>query len=143
MPDAVPPETNGFLHIGHRKAIAINFGFAKYHGGECNLRFDDTNPAGEKREYDESIEEMVRWLGFKPAKTTHSSDSFDRLYELAEALIQKGKAYVCHCTSECYLEPRPVCWTLTSVKRPILLIREEAGKARSLDMLVLIVIDYA
>ena len=95
----VPPEPNGFLHIGHSKAIAINFGFAKYHGGECYLRFDDTNPAGEKKEYDDSIEDTVRWLGFKPVKVTHSSDNFDRLYALAEALIEKGGAYVCHCTS--------------------------------------------
>ena len=95
----VPPEPNGFLHIGHSKAIAINFGFAKYHGGECYLRFDDTNPAGEKKEYDDSIEDTVRWLGFKPVKITHSSDNFDRLYALAEALVEKGGAYVCHCTS--------------------------------------------
>lgn len=96
---SVPPEPNGFLHIGHSKAIAINFGFAKYHKGECYLRFDDTNPAGEKKEYDDSIEDTVRWLGFKPVKITHSSDNFDRLYALAEALIEKGGAYVCHCTS--------------------------------------------
>ena len=96
---SVPPEPNGFLHIGHSKAIAINFGFAKYHGGECYLRFDDTNPAGEKKEYDDSIEDTVRWLGFKPVKVTRSSDNFDRLYALAEALIEKGGAYVCHCTS--------------------------------------------
>ena len=98
-PITVPPEPNGFLHIGHSKAIAINFGFARYHGGECYLRFDDTNPAGEKKEYDDSIEETVRWLGFTPKKITHSSDNFDRLYELAELLIQKDGAYVCHCTS--------------------------------------------
>lgn len=95
-----PPEPNGYLHIGHSKAIAINFGFARYHGGECYLRFDDTNPAGEKKEFDDSIEETVRWLGFTPKRITHSSDNFDRLYELAEILIQKGGAYVCHCTSE-------------------------------------------
>ncbi|KAL9103639.1 MAG: hypothetical protein Q9163_001334 [Psora crenata] len=93
-----PPEPNGYLHIGHSKAIAINFGFAKYHGGECYLRFDDTNPAGERKEYDDSIEETVRWLGFTPKKITHSSDYFERLYGLAEELVQKGKAYVCHCT---------------------------------------------
>lgn len=95
-----PPEPNGYLHIGHSKAIAINFGFARYHGGECYLRFDDTNPAGEKKEFDDSIEETVRWLGFMPKRITHSSDNFDRLYELAEALIQKDGAYVCHCTSK-------------------------------------------
>ena len=95
-----PPEPNGYLHIGHSKAIAINFGFARYHGGECYLRFDDTNPAGEKKEFDDSIEETVRWLGFTPKRITHSSDNFDRLYELAEVLIQTDGAYVCHCTSE-------------------------------------------
>lgn len=93
-----PPEPNGYLHIGHSKAIAINFGFAKYHGGVCNLRFDDTNPAGEKQEYFESIKDIVQWLGFKPHTITHSSDNFDRLYELAEELIKKDGAYVCHCS---------------------------------------------
>lgn len=101
-----PPEPNGFLHIGHSKAIAINFGFAKYHGGECYLRFDDTNPAGEKKEYDDSIEDTVRWLGFKPVKITHSSDNFDQLYALAEALIEKGGAYVCHCTKSDIVDQR-------------------------------------
>ena len=105
-PIIVPPEPNGFLHIGHSKAIAINFGFARYHGGDCYLRFDDTNPAGEKKEYDDSIEETVRWLGFTPKKITHSSDNFDRLYELAEVLIQKDGAYVCHCTSGSFQTPK-------------------------------------
>ncbi|OJD24045.1 glutamine-tRNA ligase [Blastomyces percursus] len=93
-----PPEPNGYLHIGHSKAITINFGFARFHGGACYLRFDDTNPKGEEERYIESIEELVRWLGFKPLRVTYSSDYFDRLYELAETLIQKDKAYVCHCT---------------------------------------------
>lgn len=105
---SVPPEPNGFLHIGHSKAIAINFGFANHHGGECYLRFDDTNPAGERKEYDDSIEDTVRWLGFKPVRITHSSDNFDRLYALAEALIEKGGAYVCHCTSG--LTPSKSLW---------------------------------
>jgi glutaminyl-tRNA synthetase len=95
-----PPEPNGFLHVGHSKAIAINFGFARYHGGDCYLRFDDTNPKGEEKIYFESIEEMVKWLGFSPVKVTYSSDNFDRLYELAEDLIQRDGAYVCHCTSK-------------------------------------------
>jgi glutaminyl-tRNA synthetase len=93
-----PPEPNGYLHIGHAKAIAVNFGFAKYHGGRCYLRYDDTNPAKEEGEYFDSIKEMVEWLGYKPYKVTYSSDHFDRLYELAEELIKRGKAYVCHCT---------------------------------------------
>ncbi|KAG0645616.1 Glutaminyl-tRNA synthetase [Hyphodiscus hymeniophilus] len=93
-----PPEPNGFLHLGHSKAILINFGFARFHGGDCYLRFDDTNPAGEEEKYFTAIEEMVSWLGFKPVKITHSSDNFDRLYELAEDLINRDGAYVCHCT---------------------------------------------
>ncbi|OBT44178.1 hypothetical protein VE00_04859 [Pseudogymnoascus sp. WSF 3629] len=95
-----PPEPNGFLHLGHTKAIMINFGFARFHGGDCYLRFDDTNPTGEEEKYFVAIEEMINWLGFKPVKVTHSSDNFDRLYELAEDLINKNGAYVCHCTKE-------------------------------------------
>lgn len=93
-----PPEPNGFLHIGHSKAIAINFGFARYHGGDCYLRFDDTNPEAEEEKYFVAIREMIEWLGFKPYKITYSSDNFDRLYELAEDLINRDGAYVCHCT---------------------------------------------
>lgn len=95
-----PPEPNGFLHLGHTKAIMINFGFARFHGGDCYLRFDDTNPTGEEEKYFVAIEEMINWLGFKPVKVTHSSDNFDRLYELAEELINRNGAYVCHCTSK-------------------------------------------
>jgi hypothetical protein len=95
-----PPEPNGYLHIGHSKAIAVNFGFSKFHGGDCYLRLDDTNPKGEEERYVKSIEDLVSWLGFKPLRTTYSSDYFDRLYELAEALILKDLAYVCHCTGE-------------------------------------------
>lgn len=94
-----PPEPNGYLHIGHAKAITVNFGFAQAYGGECNLRFDDTNPVKEEARYFRSIEEMVRWLGFAPHRITHSSDEFDRLYDLAEELIRRGKAYVCHCSA--------------------------------------------
>ena len=92
-----PPEPNGYLHIGHAKAIAINFGFAKYHGGECYLRFDDTNPEAEDEKYFTAIKEIVEWLGFKPKAITYSSDNFDKLYAKAEELIEKGLAYVCHC----------------------------------------------
>ncbi|AET38639.1 glutamine--tRNA ligase Ecym_3135 [Eremothecium cymbalariae DBVPG len=95
-----PPEPNGYLHIGHSKAIMVNFGYAKYHNGICYLRFDDTNPEAEAPEYFESIERMVTWLGFKPWKITYSSDYFDQLYDLAEVLIQNNKGYVCHCTGE-------------------------------------------
>ncbi|KAH9810298.1 tRNA synthetases class I, catalytic domain-containing protein [Melampsora americana] len=93
-----PPEPNGYLHIGHSKAIAINFGFAAYHGGSCNLRYDDTNPEAEEQIYLDSILDMVRWLGFEPDQITYSSDHFQRLYELAEELIKRGKAYVCFCS---------------------------------------------
>ncbi|KAK0732064.1 glutaminyl-tRNA synthetase-like protein [Lasiosphaeris hirsuta] len=95
-----PPEPNGFLHIGHSKAIAVNFGFAKYHGGHCILRFDDTNPEAEEEIYFTAIEDMVRWLGFEPHKITYSSDNFGKLYEMAEKLITLEKAYVCHCGDE-------------------------------------------
>jgi glutaminyl-tRNA synthetase len=95
-----PPEPNGHLHIGHCKAIAINFGFARYHGGQCYLRFDDTNPEAEKDIFYKSIEESVRWLGYNPSQITYSSDHFDRLYELAEFLIKEDGAYVCYCSSK-------------------------------------------
>lgn len=95
-----PPEPNGFLHLGHSKAIAINFGFARYHGGECYLRFDDTNPGAEEERFFTAIEDIIQWLGYKPVKVTYSSDNFDKLYELAEALIEMDGAYVCHCSSE-------------------------------------------
>jgi glutaminyl-tRNA synthetase len=94
------PEPNGFLHLGHTKAMVINFGFARFHGGECYLRFDDTNPSGEEEKFFVAIEEIVSWLGFKPVRVTSSSDNFFRLYELAEDLINRGGAYVCHCTSK-------------------------------------------
>lgn len=93
-----PPEPNGYLHIGHAKAIAVNFGFARHHGGQCYLRFDDTNPEAEEEVYFTAIQEMVKWLGFKPVKVTYSSDNFDKLYELAEELIRREKAYVCKCS---------------------------------------------
>ncbi|MCJ1451056.1 hypothetical protein MMC28_001390 [Mycoblastus sanguinarius] len=93
-----PPEPNGFLHIGHSKAIAINFGFARYHDGLCYLRFDDTNPEAEEEKYFTAIQEIIEWLGFKPFKITYSSDNFDKLYELAEGLIKRDGAYVCHCS---------------------------------------------
>ena len=95
-----PPEPNGFLHIGHAKAIAINFGFARYHGGKCYLRFDDTNPEAEEEVYFNAIVDAVKWLGFRPYKITYSSDHFDELYDLAEKLIVSGNAYVCKCTDE-------------------------------------------
>ncbi|KAI0202609.1 glutaminyl-tRNA synthetase [Astrocystis sublimbata] len=93
-----PPEPNGFLHLGHAKAICVNFGFARFRNGECILRFDDTNPDAEEAVYFQAIEDMVAWLGFKPVQVTYSSDNFQKLYDLAEDLIRRGRAYVCHCT---------------------------------------------
>lgn len=95
-----PPEPNGFLHIGHSKAIFVNFGYAAHYGGHCYLRYDDTNPEAEEGRYFESILEVVRWLGFEPFKITYSSDYFQELYELAIELTKRGLAYVCHCTGE-------------------------------------------
>jgi glutaminyl-tRNA synthetase len=93
-----PPEPNGYLHIGHAKAMHFDFGVAKKHGGETYLRFDDTNPDAEKQEYIDSILSSVKWLGHEPVKVTYSSDYFDTLHELAVELIKRGKAYVCHQT---------------------------------------------
>jgi glutaminyl-tRNA synthetase len=95
-----PPEPNGFLHIGHSKAIFVNFGYAAHNGGHCYLRYDDTNPEAEEGRYFESILEIVRWLGFEPYRITYSSDHFQKLYELAVELTRRGLAYVCHCTGE-------------------------------------------
>jgi len=90
-----PPEPNGYLHIGHAKAICLNFGIAEEFGGYCNLRFDDTNPAKEEQEYIDAIERDVRWLGFDWGENLyHASDYFERLYGWAEDLIRAGKAYV-------------------------------------------------
>jgi len=95
-----PPEPNGYLHIGHSKSICLNFGLAQKYGGKTNLRFDDTNPVTEDTEYVDSILEDVRWLGFEPANIFYASDYFDQLYEWAEELIRKGKAYVDFSTPE-------------------------------------------
>ena len=108
-----PPEPNGFLHIGHSKAIFVNFGYAKFHGGKCYLRYDDTNPEAEEGRYFESILEMVRWLGFEPWKVTYSSDYFTELYELAKELIKRDRAYVCHCTGQLFLLLLSWCKNLT------------------------------
>ena len=95
-----PPEPNGYLHIGHAKSICLNFGLAKQYGGKCNLRFDDTNPEKEDVEYVDSIQDDIRWLGFKPDKVLYASSYFDQLYEWAVELIKKGKAFVCQQTLE-------------------------------------------
>ncbi len=91
-----PPEPNGYLHIGHTKALCINFGVADDFGGICNLRFDDTNPTKESIEYVEAQKEDIRWLGFDwEDREFYASDYFEQLYEYAVKLIKKGKAYVC------------------------------------------------
>lgn len=96
-----PPEPNGYLHIGHAKSICLNFGLAETFGGECNLRFDDTNPAKEDQEYVEAIMEDVRWLGFQwSGEVRYASSYFDTFYEWALHLIREGKAYVCHLSAE-------------------------------------------
>ena len=90
-----PPEPNGYLHIGHAKAICLNFGVAAEFGGHCALRFDDTNPAKEEQEYIDAIKRDLRWLGFDwGERLFHASDYFERLYEWAEHLVKTGKAYV-------------------------------------------------
>uniref|UniRef100_A0A915CT90 glutamine--tRNA ligase n=1 Tax=Ditylenchus dipsaci TaxID=166011 RepID=A0A915CT90_9BILA len=91
-----PPEPNGILHIGHAKAININFGYAKAMNGACILRYDDTNPEKEEEKYFTAILDAIKWLGFEPCKITHSSDYFDQLYQWAIQLIDKNFAYVCH-----------------------------------------------
>src|SRR6266568_4045994 len=90
-----PTEPNGYLHIGHAKAICLNFGVAEEFGGRCHLRFDDTNPTKEEQEYIDAIERDVHWLGFDwGAHLYHASDYFEQLYEWAKHLIGTGKAYV-------------------------------------------------
>jgi glutaminyl-tRNA synthetase len=105
-----PPEPNGYLHIGHAKAICLDFGLAAEFGGKCNLRFDDTNPSKEETEYVESIMEDVQWLGFKWDELFYASDYFQQLYEWALQLIKAGKAYVCDLSAD---EVRQYRGTLT------------------------------
>jgi glutaminyl-tRNA synthetase len=96
-----PPEPNGYLHIGHAKSICLNFGLARDYQGACHLRFDDTNPEKEDMEYVESIQKDVRWLGFDwQDNLFFASDYYEKLYELAQGLIRKGKAYVCSLSEE-------------------------------------------
>src|SRR5271170_5730066 len=89
-----PPEPNGYLHIGHAKAICLDFGLADEFGGHTNLRFDDTNPSKEETEYVDSIKADVKWLGFEWDKELYASDYFEQLYQFAVELIKKGLAYV-------------------------------------------------
>ena len=106
-----PPEPNGYLHIGHAKSICLNFGIAQEYGGQCNLRFDDTNPTKEEAEYAEAIKRDVAWVGFDWGKNLyHASDYFEQLYRWAEDLIRAGKAYVDSLSAE---EIRELRGTLT------------------------------
>ena len=89
-----PPEPNGYLHIGHAKAICLDFGIAERFGGKCNLRFDDTNPVKEDVEYVDSIQEDIKWLGYQWENIYYASDYFQQLYDLAIRFIKEGKAYV-------------------------------------------------
>ena len=95
-----PPEPNGYLHIGHAKAICIDFGIAARHGGVCNLRFDDTNPSKEDTEYVDSIMEDIKWLGFQWGNVYYASDYFEQLWDFAVRLIKEGKAYIDEQTRE-------------------------------------------
>jgi len=95
-----PPEPNGYLHIGHVKSICLNFGTADKYHGTCNLRYDDTNPAKEDEEFVGSIEEDIKWLGFKWDKLNHASNYFDQMYVYAQELIKKGLAYACTMSAE-------------------------------------------
>ena len=95
-----PPEPNGYLHIGHAKAICLEFGIAERHGGICNLRFDDTNPTKEDEEYVEAIKEDIQWLGYQWGNIYYASDYFQQLWDFAIRLIEEGKAYIDEQTSE-------------------------------------------
>ncbi len=96
-----PPEPNGYLHIGHAKAISVDFNIASEFGGKCNLRFDDTNPVKEEQEYVDNIKEDIRWLGYDwEDREFYASDYFEPLYDMAVTLIKKGKAFVCDLTAE-------------------------------------------
>lgn len=95
-----PPEPNGYLHIGHAKAICLNFGLAEKYQGRCNLRYDDTNPVKEDEEYVKSIEQDIKWLGFTWSEKLYASDYFPYMYEKAVLLIKKGLAYVCDLSAD-------------------------------------------
>ena len=120
-----PPEPNGYLHIGHAKAICIDFGMARDYNGSCNLRFDDTNPTAEDTEYVDGIKEDVRWLGFDWGDNLYfASDFFAEMYALAEGLIRDQKAYVCFLTEE---EFRVIRGTVTEPGQ------ESEGRKRSVQ----------
>ncbi len=119
-----PPEPNGYLHIGHAKAICIDFGTAEKYNGECNLRLDDTNPTKEDTEYVDAIMEDIKWLGFSWNKVLYASDYFDTIYDCAVRLIKKGKAFVDDLSAE---EIREYRGTLTTPGK------ESPYKGRSIE----------
>ncbi len=126
-----PPEPNGYLHIGHAKAICLNFGLAREYNGGCNLRFDDTNPEKEEERYVRSIEEDVRWLGFEwRAEVRFASDYFDTLYQWAQYLVEQGKAYVCELDAQAMREHRGTL-TEAGVNSPY----RDRSPQQSLDLL--------
>lgn len=151
-----PPEPNGFLHvcykvcfskvplliqwsvqIGHSKAIAVNFGYAKHHQGHCYLRFDDTNPEAEEQVYFDKILEAVRWLGYEPYKITYSSDHFQELFDLAIQLIKSGGAYTSNDTGMSRYSSLLFAGTLTTYlndQLPISLSNEEEKIIVSLEL---------
>ncbi|RAR59049.1 glutaminyl-tRNA synthetase [Onishia taeanensis] len=126
-----PPEPNGFLHIGHAKSICLNFGLAEQFGGDCHLRFDDTNPAKEEQAYIDAIKEDLHWMGFEWAgDVRYASDYFDQLYAWAQHLIREGKAYVDDLSPD---EIREYRGTLTEAGRPS--PYRERSPEESLDLL--------
>src|SRR5262245_55106188 len=126
-----PPEPNGYLHYGHAKSIVLNFGLAAENGGQCHLRFDDTNPVKEDVEFEDSIADAVRWLGFDwGAHRYHASDYYEKLYELAEWFVEQGLAYV---DSSSASEMRALRGTLTEAGTPS--IYRDRGVAENLDLL--------
>lgn len=121
-----PPEPNGILHVGHAKAININFGYAAAYKGSCYLRYDDTNPEKEEEKFVTGILDIVKWLGYEPTKITYSSDYFDQLYEWAVCLIKKGLAYVCHQSSDEMkgFNPPPSQWRDRPISESLNLFQE-------------------
>ena len=111
-----PPEPNGYIHIGHAKAVCVDFGMAELFGGECHLRLDDTNPTKESDEYAENIKKDIRWLGFQWSGEGdagepgfyNASNMFDKMYAIAEELIRRGQAYCCNLTQDEWKEYRGV-----------------------------------